>query len=144
LNHDKSIQENIILELFRKQYTGFPPGTLTKTESPDFILKTRPGKVIGIELTALPSPSYMLDENSILSFLDDCNHSLSKKQKKLINYRKTHANGYWLIIFADSIEANGYDLGNQLDKIVVDSGFERIFLFDLFNGFIWPLKNKHP
>jgi hypothetical protein len=143
LNHDKSIQENIILEQFRKNFPDFPNGRLFKSESPDFILMTTKGKVIGIELTALPSLSYTLDENSILNFLDDFSHSLSKKQKKLVNYQKQHANGYWLIIFADSIEANGFDLNAKLVALDINSGFERIFLFELFNGFVWPL-NHHP
>jgi hypothetical protein len=138
----KKNNEIIIIENFRKQFPEFPKGKLIKSESPDFILKTSPNYYIGIELTALPSPSYIINNLNISSFLTDLQHTIIKKEEKLKSYRKINADEYWLIIYTDDIEAPGIDIDNQLSKLPLPGGFDRIFLFGLFEGQIWPLKNE--
>jgi hypothetical protein len=125
MNHDKSIQETIILDRFKKYYPGFPKGQVIKSESPDFMLMSCNKPVIGIELTSLPSASYDLGNGSDEGFIDDMVHSISKKQLKLKSYRKKLADAYWLIIYADSIEMNGFSLNGQLDSSILINGFDR-------------------
>jgi hypothetical protein len=139
LNHDKSIQEQIILDNFRKHYPEFPKGKLIKSESPDFIIKTGLKNSIGIELTSLPSSNYHLSLENTDDFLSDLVHSISKKEQKLKIYLEKEAESYWLIIFADSIELNGFSLNGLFESSFSNNGFDRVFLFGLFEGRVWEL-----
>jgi hypothetical protein len=137
LDNYKSLQEQIILDNFRKHFPDFPGGRLIKSESPDFILKTSPKQSIGIELTALPSPVYTINKETVQSFFSDIKLSVSKKQEKLKSYKKKRADSYWLIIYAGSIIIESINFNNQLDRLTVCSGFDRIFLFGMFEGRVW-------
>jgi hypothetical protein len=143
MNHDKSIQEQIILDRFRKHYHGFPKGRIVKSESPDFMLMSCNKPAIGIELTSLPFPNYTLGNESNEEFISDIVHSISRKQEKLKSYRQKNADAYWLIIFADSIELNGFSFNGQLEGSFSKNGFDRVFLFDLFEAKVWELENKN-
>ena len=140
MNHDKSIQERIILDRFKKHYPEFPKGRIIKSESPDFMLMTGSRNTIGIELTALPSSSYNLSKENYNDFISDMAHSISKKEKKLKIYLKKEAEAYWLIIFADSIELNGFNFNGHFDKRILSNGFDRVFLFELFEGQVWQIQ----
>jgi hypothetical protein len=137
MSNEKSIQERIILDQFRKCFKSFPKGKIIKTESPDFIIKTSRKKSVGIELTALPSTSYIVTKKSSLLLTGDLFSSLSGKQEKLLNYRKTLCNEYWLLIHADSIEVNSLNLSEVLSKHSIGNSFHRIFLLALFEGKLW-------
>ena len=139
MDNRKQIYESTILDIFRKHFPGFPKGRLIKSESPDFILKTRPKYAICIELTSLPHNTYEITTKNILSLIADIKVTIAKKEEKLNFYRKKQANEYWLIIHADSITINSINLKNHIDKLSVCSGFERIFLFGLFEGEVWEL-----
>jgi len=139
LNHDKSIQERIILDRFKKHFPDFPKGRIIKSESPDFMLMKGSRNTIGIELTALPSTNYKLSMDDNDGFLSDLVHSISKKEQKLEIYLKKEAEAYWLIIFADSIELNGFSFNGHFDRWISNNGFDRVFLFDLFEGRIWEM-----
>jgi hypothetical protein len=142
-NNIKSYQERIILDAFRKHFKDFPKGKLIKSESPDFILKSSPKYSIGIELTALPSSSYIINNETIMAFLTDLQHTISKKEGKLESYRKKRANEYWLVMYADSVEVSGIYLNDFISDLSGWSGFEKIFLFGLFDGQIFGLKNEN-
>jgi hypothetical protein len=140
LNHDKSIQEVIILDRFKKHYPGFPKGRIVKSESPDFMIMSGIKPAIGIELTSLPYSAYILGNEHNDAFIHDMVHSILRKQEKLKSYRKKLADAYWLIIFADSIEANGFSFNSQFQGSILKNGFDRVFLFDLFEANIWELE----
>jgi hypothetical protein len=139
MNHDKSIQEQIVLERFRKHFPGFPKGSVIKTESPDFLLLRGNRPAVGIELTSLPFPNYTLGNEYNEDFISGIFHSISRKQEKLKNYRQKHAEAYWLIIFADSIEFNGFSINGQFEAAISKNGFDRVFLFDLFEAKVWEI-----
>lgn len=139
MNHDKSIQESIILDRFKNHYPGFPQGRILKSESPDFMLMVRDKPAIGIELTSLPSPVYNLCNKNNNDFIRDMVHSISRKQEKLKSYRQKQADAYWLIIFADSIEFNGFSINGQFEAAISKNGFDRVFLFDLFEAKVWEI-----
>ncbi|HEX8708807.1 MAG TPA: hypothetical protein VF723_11235 [Pyrinomonadaceae bacterium] len=52
---DKKQRERWQLETFRASYSDFPPGNITPSEEPDFLIEND-GKVIGIELTGIYRP----------------------------------------------------------------------------------------
>lgn len=49
----KSQEEWLVMRSFRESFTDFPKGKLTKSESPDFVLKINTHKSIGIELSRI-------------------------------------------------------------------------------------------
>lgn len=49
----KSQEEWLVMRSFRGNYADFPKGKLTKSESPDFVLKINTDKSIGIEVSRL-------------------------------------------------------------------------------------------
>jgi len=142
VNSSKSIQERIVLDRFRQSYKDFPSGRIIKSESPDFLIRISPKKSIGIELTSLSKASYNIDSTSAGSFLQDLTSSLIKKEEKLAIYQKNRANEYWLVIYADSIEVKGLESENLLSGLNLNSGFDRIFLFELFNGIVWKFQQS--
>lgn len=133
----KSVKEQVIFDRFRQAYTDFPKGKLIKSESPDFLLKISPRKTIGIELTALPRPSYELDIHLLQDFLKDIQNAIIKKEDKLALYRKKWAIEYWLVIYADSIIFNRKSLFHSIKDFKPATGFNHIFLLDLFEGKVW-------
>jgi hypothetical protein len=139
MNHDKSIQESIILDRFKKHFPGFPKGKIIKSESPDFLLMSSGKPAIGIELTSLPLIKYTLGNENNEYFISDMVHAISRKLEKLKTYRHKHAEAYWLIIFADSIEFNGFSINGQFDAAISKNGFDRVFLFDLFEARVWEI-----
>jgi hypothetical protein len=128
----RKIQESIVIENFRDVFPEFPAGRLIKSESPDFILKTGRKHSKGIELTALPSSSYIISKETISTFITDVQNSISKKEEKFKIYRKKMADEYWLIIFSDAIIAQGINFNNHIGKLIFSNGFDRIFIFGLF------------
>jgi hypothetical protein len=129
------------MDAFRKHFPHFPKGRLIKSESPDFILKTSPKHSIGIELTALPSASYSVNNLNFNNFISDIHLSILKKEEKLNNYRKIHADEYWLIIYADSIETSAINLNNYKDMFKANNCFHKVFLFQLFEQVIFQIEN---
>jgi hypothetical protein len=132
---DKKIKERNILNLFRKRYPDFPKGKIIPAESPDFLLRLSPKKSIGIELSSLPSLSYHFQDKSDLQLLiSEIQQVIIKKEEKIRLYRKNMAVEYWLVLHVDSLQAGSFNFNNQLERIDKGNSFEKVFLFDLFEG----------
>lgn len=142
LDQGKSGRERAILDRFRHGYKEFPKGKLIKSESPDFILKISPKKSIGIELTAMPALSYRSDADPIDGFWGTIISCVRKKEEKLTVYRKRWANEYWLVVYADSTEFRVKTISKWNMAFELETGFDRIFLLDLFEGKVWDFKLK--
>lgn len=127
---DKFQEEKLIMEYFRKCYIHFPKGKLIKSESPDFILKINPKKSYGIELTRLVQSESLIQEQIQLA--------LDKKQKKIALYQKGWFQQLWLILHADQIYSPIKFLDDlNFNKSDFKSGFDQIFIFDLFEGKVY-------
>jgi len=140
---NKKDEEILILELFRKGYNGFPKGTILKSESPDFILKISPKKSIGIEITrlhdgSLPknNPGFPVADLSI----ENLETTILKKEEMIPFYLKKNLHELWLIIATDYLKM---PTGTQFSEIIpaqqFNTGFDRVFLFDLFEKKIFEL-----
>jgi hypothetical protein len=67
---DKKQLEILLVHYFRACYADFPKGSLNPSESPDFIVKMKNRREIGIELTRLnPASKNIPDENQLAQFL---------------------------------------------------------------------------
>jgi hypothetical protein len=133
-HHDEEI---LILDLFRKSYPDFPKGKLMKSESPDFILKIAPKKSIGIEITRLHDgnipknnpgfPVAELTQSNIES-------TINNKEEKLSLYQKKNISECWLIIATDYIQlSSGKNLSALIEKWEFSTGYQKVFIIDLFN-----------
>jgi hypothetical protein len=139
----KSEQEWIIIRYFRAHFPGFPKGRLSKAESPDFILRTGPKKLIGIEITqihpAVPNLSYSGHLETQWAVKQVIN-TIAAKQEKLTLYRAGKFTEIWLIIHADYAEEGATD---RLDAIYPlgqpGQGFNRVFLFNLYRHHVTEL-----
>jgi hypothetical protein len=133
-HHDEEI---MILELFRKSYAVFPKGKLVKSESPDFILNLSPRKSIGIEITRLHdgsisknNPGFPVAELTQRNIENTINH----KEEKLPLYQKKKISECWLIIATDYIQLpKGKNIPALIEKWKFNTGYQKIFLIDLFN-----------
>ena len=124
----KYAEEKRVFHSFQKAFTDFPKGRIIKSESPDFILKTGPKKVIGIELVQL-----ILDETENL--FEKISYLLHKKEEKLRIYQKKRLNSYWLIIYIDSLdELIAFNLSNKISALQFESAFDRVFLYEIKKG----------
>jgi len=64
---DKKQLEILLVNYFRLCYDDFPKGQLSPSESPDFIVKMRTRRALGIELTRLnPASKNPFDENQLV------------------------------------------------------------------------------
>lgn len=139
--------EREILQLFRKAWPAFPKGRLTKTESPDFILKINRRNSIGIELTRIDAPNSGKhfksntnegsDKNSPGSVESVANtykfleSTIQRKEQKLSLYRKQMSDAYWLIITAGSSNWKGSKLPQTINEWSFETKFDKLFIVTL-------------
>ena len=135
---EKSLQEKVILNYFREKYADFPKGKVSKTESPDFLLEISPKKRIGIELTGMYKRSKTFVRRSLQNSLLNI---IRKKEVKLKIYKKKKFELYWLIIISDCLsELFPYNFRNKLQNTPFSSLFDKVFVFDLFEGEVFDLQ----
>ena len=137
--NDKKRSESVIINLFRKNFPGFPKGLLKPSESPDFILGITPRQKIGIELTGL-HPYF--SDTELLSF-ENITACLEAKNEKLLLYQKKKLNEYWLIISVNDLHSwNRINIHNKLIIWVFKTGFNRVFLFNTIDGKVIELNHE--
>jgi hypothetical protein len=140
-HHDEEI---LILELFRKYYAEFPKGKLVKSESPDFILRINSRKSIGIEITRLHDGSIPKNNPGFpVAKLTQSNieSTINNKEEKLALYQKKKISECWLIIATDYIQLpNSNNIPALIEKWIFGTGYQKVFLLDLFNPEIYQLK----
>ena len=131
--HDKYIREKQVLEAFRTKYSDFPSGKIIKSESPDFIIRTSKKRSVGIELTQITSENL-----SAPFFHKTLEETISRKDEKLVIYKKKMLDKYWLIIYSSLIQHKiPNNMLNKMDKHGFISSFNKLFLFDLAISKIW-------
>lgn len=139
-------EERLIMDYFRKNYPDFPKGILEKSESPDFVLRQNHHYSIGIEITRLHeasmpknNPGFPVAELT----LENIEASVKNKEEKLALYRKKKISYFWLIITTDYIR-NPEPVNNSdfITRWEINSGFHKVFLFDLFEKKIYSLRKK--
>ena len=133
--------ERRVLDEFRKYYPEFPKGKIVQSESPDFILETSPKHTVGIELSALPSSSLILNnKRDLYNLIEEIHHSVIKKDEKLPLYRKQRADEYWLLLYIDSLQDGPFNLKEHLPRTETMNGYNRVFLFDIYDGKVFIMK----
>lgn len=124
-------EEKLVIQRFRNNFKEFPKGKLIPSESPDFILRISPKKRIGIELIQL---SHSED------LVAGIHTAMEKKEAKMPLYRTMNLPEIWLLIHADNAFSDlSFNFGNKLNNLSIPSSFNRVFLFDLFTGKIYPV-----
>ncbi len=143
LNHfNQKEEEKLILELFRQEYDLFPKGKLSKTESPDFMLRNTQKVTTGIELTKLHAPGFnnhrshfSRGDSTYISpepSFENIEHTIRAKEEKLYLYRKKKPNQIWLIITTDLTDSPvSYNIANKLSSWKFQSEFNKVFLFEI-------------
>ncbi len=125
-------EERLVIGLFREKLSGFPKGKLVQSESPDFVLKVNPKFSIGIELTRLPGSTKNLYEDIV--------SSIQKKNQKRAGYSHMQIQEHWLIIYTDDLEIyHAGHLKNNLSKWSFQIEFDKVYLFELFDGHVFSL-----
>ena len=136
------MEELLIMEQFRKEFKEFPKGKLLKSESPDFILRVSPKNTIGIELTKLHGSTVNKYKThyprKITGYIapefnrENLEYTIEAKNKKLAYYQEKKLNQIWLLITTDLDESPvNYNLGNKLQNWNFQSGFQKVFVFEL-------------
>ncbi|MBT3300790.1 MAG: hypothetical protein HOD63_02285 [Bacteroidetes bacterium] len=131
----KFLQENEVLEEFRKRFKDFPKGKVNKTESPDFIIRVSKKKSVGVELTQLTADKIEADH-----FFDNLKALLDKKEEKLNLYRKNILDEYWLIVYlylGENIIPQS--ILNKIEAYCFVTSFTKVFLFDIDGKKYWLL-----
>ena len=128
-------EERLVMHLFRKNLPDFPKGKLLPGESPDYLLRMDRRNAIGIELTRLTEKSDNL--------IDEIHLAVSKKNDKLSHYQNMKINYYWLLIYTNDIfKYKSGNIQNKLHRLVLDTGFDRIWLLDLFKESVFNIYSK--
>ena len=141
----KEIQERKVLDRFKDACHDFPKGRIFKTESPDFILAVNPKYHIGIELTHLHDPAEKKNSSYkiIRITMEILDAVILKKKEKIPLYEKKKLNEIWLIITViDPDQLPGFNLDNKLENWNFQIGFDRVFLFNLFDHKIFRLNGQ--
>jgi len=72
--------------------------------------------------------------------VEDIQKSIEKKEEKLRLYKKQQLESYWLLITTDRLRGQrNYNIRNQIANQNFHSGFDGVFLFDLFRSHIFRL-----
>ena len=143
LNHfNQKEEEKLILELFRQEYELFPKGKISKTESPDFMIRDTTKNATGIELTKLHGPEtnkqnshFTKGDSSYIppvpSF-ENIEHTIRSKEEKLYLYRRKKPGQIWLIITADLTDSPvSFNITNKLMNWRFRTEFNKVFLVEL-------------
>jgi len=136
---DQKQEETVVMQYFVEKYPAFPKGKLIQAESTDFILKTGQRHTIGIELTRIISPSEGF--LTVTRLFEEIDKIIRKKNDKLRIYNEKKFNKTWLVIACDDLYIPGNrQLEDSLSKADFSSGFDKVFLFDLFSGRVWEVE----
>jgi len=148
--YSQTLEELLIMEQFRNDYSGFPEGRLIKSESPDFILDEMSETSIGIELTKLHGPTvnklkthYPLHVNGYWApeyTRENIEYTINAKNEKLHIYQQKKLNRLWLLITVDLDEK--MTCAEQFDRLAewcFFSGFHKIFLFEMKSNSVFEL-----
>ncbi|MCK3686019.1 hypothetical protein [Maribellus sp. YY47] len=72
--------------------------------------------------------------------VEDIQNSIEKKEEKLRLYKKRQLESYWLLITTDRLRGQrNYNIRNQIANQNFHSGFDGVFLFDLFRSHVFRL-----
>ena len=146
----QTLEELLIMEQFRNEYTEFPKGKLQKSESPDFILKLNPKTAIGIELTKLHGLTVRKEKTHYPRRIngyqppelnrENIEFTITAKNEKIAIYQQKKLKQIWLLITADLDESPvSFNLSNKLENWIFYSEFQKIFLFELKNRKVFEL-----
>ena len=136
---EKKAAELLVMRYFIEKCPDWPKGKLVQYESPDFILRINRKKQIGVELTSIFARESETSHQSE-KIVAAIKHAISSKNEKLLLYNKIKPAETWLIIYADDVEVElEKPIFQQLEPTIADTGFDRIYLFSLFNGEITKL-----
>lgn len=146
----QTLEELLIMEQFRNEYTEFPKGKLQKSESPDFILKLNPKTAIGIELTKLHGSTVRKEKTHYPRRIngyqppelnrENIEFTINAKNEKIAIYQQKKLKQIWLLITADLDESPvSFNLSNKLENWIFYSEFQKIFLFELKNRKVFEL-----
>lgn len=143
LNHfNQKEEEKLILELFRQEYGFFPKGKISKTESPDFMIRESTRSSTGIELTKLHEPGANKQNNRFtkgdssyippVPSFENIEHTIRSKEEKLYLYRQKKPGQIWLIITADLTDSPvSFNIANKLTNWRFRTEFNKVFLVEL-------------
>ena len=135
--NDKKTEELVVIELFREQFKDFPKGIINPSESPDFILSLAPRNKIGIELTRLHQQFSGSDPFTF----ENISACLQQKEQKLRLYRMKKLREYWLILVVlDPAYKPRFNLYNKFIVWEFESGYNRIFIFNVLDGHVFELQ----
>jgi len=143
---NQEIREQIILARFKNHFPEFPKGIITKSESPDFIVKTGKKHTIGIELTSILKHRHETDVGG--NHLETpelvpeiIEKTIQIKENKLVRYRQKKLDEIWLIIEVQNIMNNtSFNISNKLNNWNFISEFNKIYLFESVNKKVFELK----
>ncbi|WP_423130581.1 hypothetical protein [Gaoshiqia sp. Z1-71] len=140
---DKKINEQVVLNTFMKLMDDFPAGKIVPGESPDFLLKLKPRKAIGIELTELKGQDFHNHTGRLIepgNALFHIRNTILAKEEKLHLYKKKKLWQLWLLIHLEALTPNlNFRIENKLDQLHLNSGFDRIFLIELARNRLYQL-----
>jgi hypothetical protein len=129
----KTEEEWTVMRYFMDKYADFPRGKLVKSESPDFLLMVNRRYTIGIELTQLETEGVEISSVGVLEVL--LKEAIVRKEEKIGLYNKKILNEIWLIISTSTLALpSDSQVEVHLDRMRFDSGFDRLYLLDLFQG----------
>ncbi len=140
--------ERAYFDQFRQLYNEIPHGKIIQSESPDFIIRSR-HFMLGVEITRIYQENiievYSETIPSIISkavFLSALHPILEKKESKRLRYQTKRMNSNWLVIVFVRESANQpYNFLKELDNTSVESGFEKVFLLDVYANQLIELKS---
>ncbi|RKD91714.1 hypothetical protein [Mangrovibacterium diazotrophicum] len=136
-------QEKEILQRFTILFDEFPKGKLQAGESPDFQVRLNTRKSIGIELTGLKGQDFIHQTGRLLNpsqLIENIMETIAAKEEKLYLYQRKKLHRIWLLIHAETIKTEvNFNLQNKLENLNFDSGFDRVFLFDLGSEQVYEL-----
>ncbi len=141
---DKS-NERTQLDLLIRLYPGFPPGRITPSESPDFIIHSAMRRSMGIELTrwTLPETEASGSESRFTPSysLEALDHLIRKKEALMDLYRKRRLEKIWLVILVNGfVQSPAFNLHNHLENLKIRSSFDAILLLDQGSSKVYEIK----
>ena len=137
--------EELVLNVLRAKWSGFPKGKVIKSESPDFIVQSGKKAKTGIEITEIaPLEASRSKNHGILRFesaFEQIKASIENKEMKYNFYQTKKLNQIILLIHFDYFDGpKSFNLDNHLGNWQFENSFAKVFLLDLFESSLYQIE----
>jgi hypothetical protein len=143
----KKKEERAYLDLLSGLCSFLPKGRMVQGESPDFVIRTGPRRLTGLEFTRWTGTQFLAgkaEQHFQPEFnLEQLMELIHAKEEKIRLYRKQKPDRIWLVIVVNGFRHSpAFNIFNKLQSWHLDTSFDTVLLLDTDRERMYTLKHR--